>query len=290
MKNLLEFLKNHFHWALFVLLEVLSAVLLFQYNNYQNSVWFTTANWAVGKVYEGTAWVESFFSLSKVNEDLTLRNFYLERQVTQLRRLYDEATAPEASAQEQQEIEKLAQYKLIPAKVVTNELHLSNNLITINKGAKDSVEVGMGVACGKGVVGVVFLTSDHYSVVIPVLNMKSSRISCAIRNRGYFGVLRWDGKDAGIAYVEDIPRLARFKRGEWVETNGYSTIFPPGVLVGQIKQVYNSRDGLSYRLQVRLSTDFGNLRDVVVISDKSIAERMRIMQAARDSLKLNVSE
>ena len=67
MKNLLEFLKNHFHWALFVLLEVLSAVLLFQYNNYQNSVWFTTANWAVGKVYEGTAWVESFFSLSKVN-------------------------------------------------------------------------------------------------------------------------------------------------------------------------------------------------------------------------------
>jgi rod shape-determining protein MreC len=75
-----------------------------------------------------------------------------------------------------------------------------------------------------------------------------------------------------------------------VETNGFSTIFPPGILVGQIKQVYNSRDGLSYRLQVRLSTDFGNLRDVVVISDKTIAERMRLMQAARDSLKLNVSE
>ena len=290
MKNLLEFLKNHFHWALFVLLEVLSAVLLFQYNNYQNSVWFTSANWAAGKVYEGTTWVESFFSLSKVNEDLTLRNFYLERQVTQLRRLYGEATATEASDQEKQELEKLAQYKLIPAKVVTNELHLANNLITINKGAKDSVEVGMGVACGQGVVGVVFLTSDYYSVVIPVLNVKSSRISCAIRNRGYFGVLRWDGRDAGIAYVEDIPRHARFKKGEWVETNGYSTIFPPGVLVGQIKEVFNSRDGLSYRLQVRLSTDFGNLRDVVVISDKSIAERMRIMQAARDSLKLNVSE
>jgi rod shape-determining protein MreC len=90
--------------------------------------------------------------------------------------------------------------------------------------------------------------------------------------------------------VEDIPRHARFNKGDWVETNGFSTIFPPGILVGQIKQVYNSRDGLSYRLQVRLSTDFGNLRDVVVISDKTIAERMRLMQAARDSLKLNVSE
>lgn len=289
MRNLLEFLRNHFHWFLFVLLEVLCAVLLFQYNNYQNSVWFTSANWVTGKVYEWTSWMESFFSMTKVNEDLTLRNFYLERQVTQLRRLYAEATT-ETDVKEQQELEKLQQYKLIPAKVVTNELHLANNLITIDKGEKDGVEVGMGVACGKGVVGVVYLTSAHYSIVIPVLNMKSSRISCAIRNRGYFGVLRWDGRDAGIAYVEDIPRHARFNKGDWVETNGFSTIFPPGILVGQIKQVYNSRDGLSYRLQVRLSTDFGNLRDVVVISDKTIAERMRLMQAARDSLKLNVSE
>ena len=289
MRNLLEFLRNHSHWFLFVLLEALCAVLLFQYNNYQNSVWFTSANWITGKVYEWTSWMESFFSMTKVNEDLTLRNFYLERQVTQLRRLYAEATT-ETDVKEQQELEKLQQYKLIPAKVVTNELHLANNLITIDKGEKDGVEVGMGVACGKGVVGVVYLTSAHYSIVIPVLNMKSSRISCAIRNRGYFGVLRWDGRDAGIAYVEDIPRHARFNRGDWVETNGFSTIFPPGILVGQIKQVYNSRDGLSYRLQVRLSTDFGNLRDVVVISDKTIAERMRLMQAARDSLKLNVSE
>lgn len=289
MRNLLEFLKNHFHWFLFVLLEVLCAVLLFQYNNYQNSVWFTSANWVTGKMYEWTSWMESFFSMTKVNEDLTLRNFYLERQVTQLRRLYAEATT-ETDVKEQQELEKLQQYKLIPAKVVTNELHLANNLITIDKGEKDGVEVGMGVACGKGVVGVVYLTSAHYSIVIPVLNMKSSRISCAIRNRGYFGVLRWDGRDAGIAYVEDIPRHARFNKGDWVETNGFSTIFPSGILVGQIKQVYNSRDGLSYRLQVRLSTDFGNLRDVVVISDKTIAERMRLMQAARDSLKLNVSE
>ena len=289
MRNLLEFLRNHFHWFLFVLLEALCAVLLFQYNNYQNSVWFTSANWVTGKMYEWTSWMESFFSMTKVNEDLTLRNFYLERQVSQLRRLYAEATT-ETDVKEQQELEKLQQYKLIPAKVVTNELHLANNLITIDKGEKDGVEVGMGVACGKGVVGVVYLTSAYYSIVIPVLNMKSSRISCAIRNRGYFGVLRWDGRDAGIAYVEDIPRHARFNKGDWVETNGFSTIFPAGILVGQIKQVYNSRDGLSYRLQVRLSTDFGNLRDVVVISDKTIAERMRLMQAARDSLKLNVSE
>ena len=289
MHNLLEFLERHHHWFLFVILEAISLALLFSYNGYQGSVWFSSANAMAGKVYAWSSAVESYFSLTKVNEDLTLRNYYLERQVTQLRRLYAEATEEE-DRQERKGLDSLSRYQLIPAKVVSNELDKNDNLMTIDKGKADGVEVGMGVACGRGVVGVTYLVSDHYTIVIPVLNSHSSRISCAIRGYGYFGVLRWYGEDAAYAYVEDIPRHARFKRGDWVETNGYSSIFPPGVLVGQIVEVYNSRDGLSYKLKVRLTTDFGNLRDVVIISDRSIATRMRLMQSARDSLKLNVKE
>ncbi len=289
MKNLLEFLTKHYHWVLFVLLEVISLVLLFQYNNYQSSVWFSSANAMTGKVYEIESSLESFFSLKKVNEDLTLRNYYLERQITQLRRLYKEKTEEKDTA-ELRGLAAMEKYNLVAAKVISNELHRRDNLMTIDKGKADGVEVGMGVVCGKGIVGVTYLVSDHYAVVIPVLNVRSSRVSCAIRGHGYFGVLRWYGDEAGYAFVEDIPRHARFKRGDWVETNGYSTIFPQGVLVGKIVQVYNSRDGLSYKLKVQLSTDFGNLRDVAVITDRSIADRMRLMQAARDSLKLNVGE
>lgn len=289
MRNLLAFLAKYNHWLLFVLLEVASVVLLFRYNSYQGSVWFSTANVVVGKVYEGTSKLTSFFSLTKANEDLTRRNFYLERQVTQLRRLYGEATQKE-DAKDRQQIDTLRSYQLLSAKVISSELDKVNNLMTIDKGSADGVEEGMGVVCGKGIVGVTYLTSAHYSVVIPVLNGRSSRISCAIRGHDYFGVLRWYGGDAGHAFVEDIPRHARFKKGDWVETNGYSSIFPAGVLVGQIVEVYNSRDGLSYKLKVRLSTDFGNLRDVMVITDKTIAERMQLMRAAQDSLKLNVNE
>jgi rod shape-determining protein MreC len=289
MHNLLEFLTRHYHWLIFVVLEAVSLTLLFSYNGYQGSVWFSSANAVAGQVYSWSSALESFFKLSKVNEDLTIRNYHLERQVAQLRRLYQEATQ-EKDPQELRGLDSLSRYQLIPAKVVSSELGKMDNLMTIDKGKADGVEDGMGVACGRGVVGVTYLVSDHYAVVIPVLNAHLSRISCAIRGYGYFGVLRWYGQDAGYAYVEDIPRHARFKRGDWVETNGYSSIFPPGVQVGQIVEVYNSRDGLSYKLKVRLTTDFGNLRDVVVISDRSIAARMRLMQAARDSLKLNVRE
>ena len=288
MRNLLEFLSKYYHWLLFLVLEVVSIVLLFQYNSYQGSVWFSTSNALVGKVYEVDAAIESFFSLTKVNENLTRRNFYLERQVNQLRRLYADITR-DTTVVERAELAFLSRYELIPAKVVSNSIDRTDNLMTIDRGRKDGVEVDMGVACGNGLVGVVYLASDHYSVVMPVLNYHS-RISCSIRHRGYFGYLKWSGGDASIAYVEDVPRHAKFKRGDWVETSGYSSIFPPGVLVGKIVEVYNSRDGLSYKLKVQLTTDFGNVRDVCVISDKGIAERTRLMEAARDSMRLGNKE
>lgn len=62
-------------------------------------------------------------------------------------------------------------------------------------------------------------------------------------------------------------------------------MFPPGVLVGEILHIYNSDDGLSYKLMVKLSTDFGNLRDVCVIDDASVKERLNLLEAAQDSIK-----
>ena len=41
MRNLFEFLKKYNYWFVFVLLEVVSLVLMFQYNSYQGSVWFS---------------------------------------------------------------------------------------------------------------------------------------------------------------------------------------------------------------------------------------------------------
>ena len=283
MRNLLDFLKEYHHWFVFILLEVASGFLLFQYNSYQGSVWFSSANTVAGKIYEWRSEVSKFFTLTRENEALTLRNFYLERQVDHLKRLYTDITH-DTTVLERNELQFLSQYKVIPAKVVDNSVHKSENLMTIDKGRVDGVEVDMGVACGNGVVGVVYLVSDHYAVVIPVLNVTSSRISCAIRNRGYFGYLHWYGGDPSVAYVEDVPRHAKFRLGEWIVTSGFSSIFPSGVSVGKIEQAYNSRDGLSYKLKVRLSTDFSCLRDVCVISDKSIAERAALLQAARDSI------
>ena len=283
MRNLLEFLAKYNHWFVFLVLEVIGLVLLFQYNSYQGSVWFSSANAVSGKLLGWEAEIESFFSMSKVNQELTQRNLYLEQQVKALSNRLTEVTKDSTWMQRNQ-LEVLKGYKLIPAKVVSNTIDRHNNLITIDKGTADGVRQDMGVACGNGVVGVVYMAGSHYSVVIPVLSVASS-ISCQIRGRGYFGYLHWDGGNAKMACMDDVPRHAHFKLYEWVETSGYSSIFPPGITVGKIIHVYNSPDGVSYRLQVALSTDFGKLRDVCVIDNKPMLEQLEVLRAAKDSLK-----
>lgn len=285
MHNLTEFLAKHNHWFVFLVLEVVSMVLLFRYNSYQGSVWFSSANAVTGKVYEWDSAVESYFSLSGVNGQLTQRNAFLEQQV----RMLDDSIARLTRSQEAA-VTRLSSMvpflgcRLIPAKVVANMVNRYDNLITIDKGSADGVKRDMGVVCGMGVVGIVYLVSEHYSIVIPALNSHSN-ISCTIQRRGYFGYLRWRGGSSQLAYLEDVPRHAHFKLGDNVVTSGYSSVFPPGVMVGKVLHVFNSADGLSYRVQVKLSTDFARLRDVCLVDDSALQERIDLMRAAQDSIK-----
>lgn len=152
MHNLTEFLAKHNHWFVFLVLEVVSMVLLFRYNSYQGSVWFSSANAVTGKVYEWDSAVESFFSLSGVNSQLTQRNAFLEQQV----RMLDDSIARLTRSQEAA-VTRLSSMvpfqgcRLIPAKVVANMVNRYDNLITIDKGSADGVKRDMGVVCGMGV-------------------------------------------------------------------------------------------------------------------------------------------
>lgn len=285
MRNLLEFLAKYNHWFVFLILEVVSMVLLFQYNSYQGSAWFSSANAVTGKLYEWDANVETFFSLTKVNQELTQRNAYLEQEVQKLSDSLVSVTK-DSSIYHRDQFALLRNYRLIPAKVVANSVDKPGNLMTIDKGSADGIHKDMGVISGTGVVGIVYLVAEHYAIVIPVLNTKSN-ISCMIQNRGYFGYLRWKGGVSDLAYLEEVPRHAHFKLGDYVVTSGYSAVFPPGVRVGRILHVFNSANGLSYRVQLRLSTDFARLRDVCVIEDAAMKERLEIMRAAQDSIETN---
>jgi rod shape-determining protein MreC len=81
--------------------------------------------------------------------------------------------------------------------------------------------------------------------------------------------------------VKDIPRHSLFSLGDTIVTSGHSTVFPAGIPVGTVENIADSHDGLSYRLQVKLFTDFGRLDNVRVISVKGKDEIHELEQQIR---------
>ena len=274
MRNLLNFFLKYNYWFLFVLLEVISFALLFRFNSYQGSAFFTSANRVAGAVYDAANNVTGYFHLKTINDELVQKNVELELQVERLREALTEATG-DSSGIEQMKQEALQGYDIFKASVINNSITHADNYITINKGTADGVRSEMGVVNGSGGVGIVYLTSSHHSIVIPVLNSKSS-ISCKIKKSDYFGFLKWDGGSSEYAYVKDMPRHSLFSLGDTIVTSGHSAVFPSGIPIGTVDDIADSHDGLSYLLRVKLFTDFARLNDVRVIAEKGQEEQLEL--------------
>ena len=274
MRNLLNFLLKYNYWLLFILLEVICFVLLFRFNNYQQSVFFTSANVVAGKVYEVSGGISSYFHLKSVNEDLLDRNMALEQQITNLENRLKDYRIDSITMNSIRYLEQ-ADYKIFKAHVIRNSLNQADNYITLDKGSSSGIRPEMGVVDGNGVVGIVYKTSPSYSLVISVLNSKSS-ISCKIIGSEYFGYLKWEYGDSRYAYLKDLPRHAEFNLGDTVVTSGYSTVFPAGVMVVTVDDMPDSNDGLSYLLKIKLATDFGKLGNVRVISRSGQGEQREL--------------
>ena len=283
MRNLLNFFLKYNYWFLFILLEVISFALLFRFNNYQGSAFFTSSNQVAGMAYEAANNVTGYFHLKSINDDLVQKNVELELQMERLRSALMEITS-DSSGLERMKSDALKGYDIYRANVINNSLTHVDNYITLDKGENDGIRSEMGVINGSGVVGIVYYTSANYSVVIPILNSKSS-INCKIKQSDYFGFLKWDGGSSRYATVKDMPRHSLFSLGDTIVTSGHSAVFPGGIPIGTVEDMSDSHDGLSYLLKVKLFTDFGRLNDVRVIAKKGQEEQLELEQKVKGGRK-----
>lgn len=275
MRNLLDFLFKYGYWFLFAALECISLLLLVRFNNYQGSIGFTSANRIVGHIYTLSAEVSSFFQLKGVNEQLVQHNLQLETENEALRKALRTLTDTDSTTAVPL---PTGDFSTIAANVINNSLNNRDNYLTLNKGTADGIRPEMGVICGNGLVGIVYMASEHYALVISLLNSKSS-ISCKFKHNDYFGYLKWQGGDSRHANLEDVPRHALFQQGDTIVTSGHSSVFPKGLMVGTVEQIDDSADGMSYRLGIRLSTDFACLDNVLVLANGFGEEQVKLEQS-----------
>ena len=281
MRKLISFLINHSPIFVYAFYIVICFVLLFKFNPYQQSVFFSSANEMAGRFYIMTSGITGYFGLREINRDLQKQNGNLEMELIRLRdevsRLSGDTLLIRTSADS-----VLSRYDFQIAQVINNSVFRTHNYITLNKGRKDGIHSEMGVIDQNGIVGIVNLVSDHYAVAISLLNPKL-RLSCKVKGSNYFGSLVWDGKDPRFAVLEELPRHVKFVKGDTIVTSGYSSVFPEGLMVGTVDGFSKQRNDNFYALTVKLSADFFRLNDVRILDDRGQKERRILeMEAKKD--------
>ena len=284
MNNLLQFLYKHLHWIVFVALEIVCCVLLFSYNSFQGSVYLSTANRAAARLVASKDKVTSYFGLTEKNRALVEQNAQLQQRILELEALTSLHQVDSLTQSENVQRVHRTGYHIISAQVVDNSINKADNFLTIDKGSADGVEPDMGVMSVNGIVGVVYKCSEHYSLVMPLLNSKSS-VSCKVLDSNYFGYLRWEGGDARYAMLYDLPRYAAVKKGDTIVTSGSSSFFPSGLPVGTVEELYPSTDGLYVTLKVKLSTSFARLEHTFVMGKMDAEELVALQESLKPKKK-----
>lgn len=281
MDKFLYFLRSHTNFLVFVALEVLCVILIVQGNGYHRSAWLSTANAVSGGWQSATSGVSHYFSLSSANEALARQNAELMETIEGLR---GQLAAVEDSAT-LATIDSLAradsrQYRIHQARVVGASTHRSRNMLTLDRGSLDGVGPDMAVIDPRGVVGLVCAVSDHYALVLPIINT-SSHLSVKVQRSGHRGQLIWDGVTPREAQVVDIPEHAAVAAADTIVTSGASSFFPAGLMVGTVAAVEPDRNGGFLNIDVALSVDFNAVYEVQVLEDLHMAER-HALEATND--------
>lgn len=260
MRNLIAFLKR---FQIFLIFAALQGIALYSYFSnvfYPKTQLLSSVSVVNGEILSVKNDITKHFALEYNNKMLQRENIALRERL------------PLSYMQVQRETYSIndtlfdQQYAYIPATVINSTHDKRNNFFTLNVGWRQGIKRDMGVFSEKGILGVIYNVSEHYSLVKTVLT-ENINIDVMIESSGAFGLLKWDGKNARVGQISGISNDMRVKKWSKVVTRGGSGIFPRGLPVGKIKSIGTVEGKPLWDLAVLYSEDYRKVRNVYVIKN-----------------------
>lgn len=171
----------------------------------------------------------------------------------------------------------------IVARVVAKDMTRQANLMTLNVGSADSVEVGMPVINEQGIIGKVITVSQNYSVVMPHQNTRFA-VPATVDELGRNGVVRWDGEQFDRLLMEYVVKTEPVTRGMLVRTSSFSGVFPPGIPIGRVDTAFAAQGRNDFIIHLTPSAPIGEVAYVYVLLARPDPEQALLEAAAQDTL------
>jgi len=273
VQQIIFFFVRNKHFLLFALLFFTSFVLTINSHAYHKSKVVTSANFLSGGIYSIKSSITDYFDLQQQNRTLTEEN-------TRLRSLlFNSGTMNSEMVMDSMLLD--SNYTFITARVINNSFAKTKNNLTLNRGSNDSLKLDMGVISPQGVVGIVVSVSKNYASVQSILN-SNSQVVAKFKKSNHFGTLVWNAKQPNIVQLIEIPRLASVAIGDTIVTDGKSTIFPPGIMIGKVQDFDRKEGDDYYDINVELFTDMTSVKHVYLVSQRDASEIKELEKTVED--------
>ena len=195
-------------------------------------------------------------ALLRENVELRVRN----REYSQLQRFYEAETAA-----------GLSTYDPVTARVITRSANVWYSRLTIDKGSDDGVRPDQPVVDGTALVGKVQSVTGG-SAVIMLLTDEEFGVAAKAADSGEPGTIAPAVGAPGDLLFDLVPRGRLVKEKDKIVTAGTSSserlpsLFPPGLLIGDVKRVEIGDGDLDREIHVEPAADLRRLDFVQVLT------------------------
>lgn len=263
MRGIYYLISRFYVLIIFVLLEIFALTLIFKSHKYQEVRFLNTSGAITGNIMEFAHGINTFIHLGRNNKLLLEENAALKQQLLLQDKYPTDSMLPKNS--------NTYHFEYIPAKIVNNSINKTVNYITINKGSKDGIQKGLGVISSNGVVGIITNVSEHFSLAMSVISVKTL-IGVRHKKTNVLGNLNWNGDDPFTLQVDGLSKTLPIKKNDTIVTAGFSSIFPPDITIATVKHFEPDESTSFYNVDVKLTNNISSLNYVYIVKNEKKKE------------------
>ncbi|EOT38630.1 rod shape-determining protein MreC [Enterococcus columbae] len=163
----------------------------------------------------------------------------------------------------------LTSYEKQVANVISRSPDTWQDLLVIDKGSKNGIEVNMAVMAKKGLIGRV-IEVNQYTSKVELLSSKNETsnhfpVRISTKSGEIFGILKDYDQKQDLLIVEDLTGASNVDNGDVVQTSGLGGNSPADLMVGKVVNAKTDSFGLAKQLYVKPAADATDLSVVTVI-------------------------
>jgi len=205
-----------------------------------------------------------FFNPLKV-EQLKNENIYLKTALLKTNQLHNEFYDLQQENRHLRAMVALPErekYHYTYARVLARNPEKYPFTLLINIGWKDGIAVDDIAVSYNGLIGLVTECSKDFARISMICSPKN-RIAVRTEKERVPGIL--NPVDEQFAEIKEITKTQKVEQHEKIFTSSYSTIYPDGLLIGDLRTVSDSSATIHKHLIVQYAVNFAVVEDLFVI-------------------------